>query len=148
MALLALAELAEAVELAGLVLPSLDVETPARGRTDYLVQLGGVPPETAAQLAVALRTGAAAIAAEESSESGTVTHLWAPVVGDLVHDIAADKVGEYRGLDNSGRWLLRPPAGGEPWPVDPEGVRVADMSDRLRAEAALTTARHRAVRVG
>ncbi|MGW3229393.1 hypothetical protein [Kitasatospora sp. NPDC001095] len=147
-AVLALAELQEASQLAGVVLPLLGVELPVRGRTEFLVQLGGVSPETAARLAVVLRAGVAAIAAEESAEPGTVTHMWAPVMGDLVHDIGADKVGEFRGLDDTGRWLLRPPAGGEPWPVDPEGVRAADLSDKLRAEAAWTTARHRAARVG
>ncbi|MFE4972101.1 hypothetical protein ACFRAR_08275 [Kitasatospora sp. NPDC056651] len=147
-ALLALADLVGATESAGLVLPSLGMEIPVRGRTDFLVQLGGVPPETAARLAVLLRIGVAVVAAEEAAEPATVTHMWAPAVGDLVHDIAADKVGSFHGLDDAGRWLLRPPAGGEPWPVDPSGVRAADVSDRLRAEAALTTARHRAGRVG
>lgn len=145
-ALQALAELCEASEAAGLALPSLRVETPARGRTDFVVQLGGVPPETAARLAAVLRAGAAA--AEESAESGTVSHLWAPAVGDLVHDVEADRVGEFRGPDDAGRWLLAPPAGGEPWPVDPSGVRVANPSDRVRAEAARATARNRAARVG
>ncbi|MFF2543968.1 hypothetical protein ACFVUY_15535 [Kitasatospora sp. NPDC058063] len=147
-ALLALAELKEAFQLAGLAVPSLGIELPVQGRTEHLVQLGGVPSETAAQLAVVVHAGVAALAAEESAEGGTVTHMWAPIPGDLVHDIGADKVGEFIGLDNTGRWLLRPPAGGEPWPVDPEGVRAADRSDRLRAEAAWTTARHRAARVG
>ncbi|MER6360112.1 hypothetical protein [Kitasatospora sp. NPDC001527] len=143
-ALLALAELIGATKSAGVVLPSLEVELPARGRTDFLIQLGGVPPETAARLAVVILAGAAALAAKKPA--GTVTHLWAPAVGDLVVDTMVDRVGEFRGLDDSGAWLLAPPAGGSPWPADPSGVRVAGPNDRIRAESAQANARsHKAV---
>ncbi|AUY54555.1 hypothetical protein EH183_29065 [Streptomyces sp. CB01881] len=70
-----------------------------------------------------------------------VTHLWPPAVGDLLVDVVRDLVGEFRGKDDTGRWLLVPPAGGEPWRADPEAVRVAGPMDQVRADSARATAR-------
>ncbi len=134
-------ELRAATTEAGCPFPDLEVE-PADPRTGVArVDLGMVALETAFRLAEVIRAGVDALAAEDRRPEGTVTHLWSPAVGDLVVDTGSDKVGEFRNTDDSGRWLLAPPAGGDPWLAAPEAVRTAGPTDQVRAEAARATAR-------
>lgn len=65
-----------------------------------------------------------------------------PVVGELVHDTAIDKVGEFRG-SVGGRWMLRPPGGGTEWEADPAAVAPPGMYEHLRALVAVDGARRR-----
>ncbi|GGX87056.1 hypothetical protein [Streptomyces fructofermentans] len=55
---------------------------------------------------------------------------WEP--GDLVHDPATGRVGEYRGT--AGPYaMLRPVGGGREWPADPGRIRAATADERLTA---------------
>ncbi|MDH6113656.1 hypothetical protein P3T36_007923 [Kitasatospora sp. MAP12-15] len=141
----ACAELREVTEDARCPLPSLAVESASVITGTVLVQMGGATPEVVRRLAEVLRAGVDALAAEDTPSA--VSHRWEPSPGDLVVDVSAGRVGEFCGEDDSGRWLMAPPTGGEPWPADPGTVRVAGPMDQIRAEAARVTARSKA-RVG
>ncbi|WP_344464237.1 hypothetical protein [Kitasatospora kazusensis] len=132
-------ELREATDRAGCPLPSLGVDAASVITGGVLVQLGGALPDVITRLAEVIRAGTAALAAGEPE--GTVSRLWPPAVGELVVDTGADRVGEFRSEDDAGRWLLAPPAGGDPWAANPDAVRMAGPGDQVRAEAARATAR-------
>ncbi|REK90831.1 hypothetical protein DY245_08140 [Streptomyces inhibens] len=68
-----------------------------------------------------------------------------PDIGQIVHDTATDKVGEFRGAIG-GRWMLRPAGGGVEWEAKPEAVEPAGTSEHVRALAAEHNARCRNTR--
>lgn len=65
-----------------------------------------------------------------------------PKVGTLLYDIASDRVGEFRGTAGE-RWVLRPPAGGLEWEVQPQAVKLAGTHEQLRARCAVENAQRR-----
>ncbi|AXI81483.1 hypothetical protein C7M71_017775 [Peterkaempfera bronchialis] len=69
-----------------------------------------------------------------------------PEVGTVMVDTRTGRVGEYRG-SVGGRWMLRPQGGGCEWPVKPELVRTALLSDRLAPEVARLNALSRGAAV-
>lgn len=70
-----------------------------------------------------------------------------PAVGALVVDASRPGViGEFRGIAGP-FWQLRPVTGGAEWQADPEQVRFADRTERLRAENARCNARSRGERL-
>ncbi|SNC69065.1 hypothetical protein SAMN06272741_2906 [Streptomyces sp. 2114.4] len=80
---------------------------------------------------------------DERQQTPTVKTL--PDIGQIVHDTATGKVGEFRGF-LGGRWMLRPPGGGVEWEANPEAVESAGTSEHVRALAAEHNARCRTFR--
>ncbi|RPK52014.1 hypothetical protein EES39_02825 [Streptomyces sp. ADI92-24] len=79
--------------------------------------------------------------AENGSLGGHSHH--APTPGTLMVDTAhANRIGEFRGLAGP-YWSLRPMCGGQEWEAEPEHVRPADATERLRAQNARCNARSR-----
>jgi hypothetical protein len=65
-----------------------------------------------------------------------------PCVGDVVRDIACDRVGTV--MDQVGPHVqLRPLAGGREWEADPGQLRPVSRSELLRAHLAEVNARSR-----
>ncbi|MCC3769740.1 hypothetical protein [Streptomyces sp. UNOC14_S4] len=65
-----------------------------------------------------------------------------PEIGELLHDTAADRVGEFRGA-TAGQWTLRAPGSGGEWEAEPGSVAPAGTYEHVRAEAAKLNARRR-----
>lgn len=64
-----------------------------------------------------------------------------PPVGALMVDTSRrNGVGEFRGVAGP-YWSLRPVTGGTEWEANPEDVRAADPTERLRAKTARANAR-------
>ncbi|MFI1012282.1 hypothetical protein [Streptomyces sp. NPDC020965] len=82
-------------------------------------------------------------ARSDMSQGSTGREL--PEVGTLVHDIVADKVGEFRGAVG-GRWQLRPCGGGVEWEVEPGAVARPGTAEQVRALVAEDNARRKAHR--
>ncbi|MFF0392314.1 hypothetical protein ACFYS8_27005 [Kitasatospora sp. NPDC004615] len=133
-------ELRAVLAVEGIVLPSLGVEDSSVFTGETLVQLGGASPTVVSGIAFALDVGFSVIRAGRGAGS-VVQVLRTPDVGALVVDTRADRVGEYRATDESGRFVLAPPAGGDLWTADPGDVHAATRNDVARAEAARQTAR-------
>ncbi|QKW22435.1 hypothetical protein HUT16_28160 [Kitasatospora sp. NA04385] len=124
----------DAFNSAGLRLPSLAVEKTATGA--YLVQLGGVAPYVAGELATLVWTGAPYVHAVRGGEftgAAGVERLYE--YGELLFDTATGRIGELSRVTEQGELLLRPvgPDGGEPWPVGRGGVRHPAFADLVRA---------------
>ncbi|WP_033216375.1 hypothetical protein [Kitasatospora phosalacinea] len=136
----------EALRSAGLKLPSLAVERTVTG--GYLVQLGGVTPEVASELATLVWTGAPYVHAVRGGEFTGTSRIELPYEqGELLVDTVTGRVGEFSRVTEQGELLLLPVGkgggengggvgnggGGEPWPVDRCGVRHPAFADLVRA---------------
>ncbi|MFJ6213886.1 hypothetical protein ACIQGZ_11230 [Streptomyces sp. NPDC092296] len=69
-----------------------------------------------------------------------------PAVGTVLVDTRTGRVGEFRGTVG-GRWMLRPQGGGCEWPVPPQRIRPALLSDRLVPEVSRLNAQSRGAAV-
>ncbi|MFD0563818.1 hypothetical protein ACFQ2M_18725 [Kitasatospora saccharophila] len=124
--------LREALDAAGLRLPSLGVERAATGA--HLVQLGGVAPGLASELATLVWTGAPYVRAVRGGEfGGGHPLLWSPEPGELLVDAVSGRLGEFSHLDGRGELVLLPGDGGAPWAVGRCAVRHPTRADLLRA---------------
>ncbi|MGW4813201.1 hypothetical protein ACWEPB_16380 [Kitasatospora cineracea] len=120
--------LREALGSAGVRLPSLGVERSVTGA--HLVQLGGVTPEVAGELAALVWAGAPyvrAVRGGEFTEAGPVS--WSPGRGELLVDTGTGRLGEFSGLDGRGALVLVPADGGAPWSVGRGAVRPPTRAD-------------------
>ncbi|MFK0194163.1 hypothetical protein [Kitasatospora sp. NPDC090308] len=125
--------LREALDSAGVKLPSLAVERAATGM--YLVQLGGVTPDVAGELATLIWTGAPYVRAVRSGGlGGDVSMLWSPERGELLIDAATGRLGEFSHADERGDLVLVPADGGEPWSVGRCAVRHPTRADLVQAD--------------
>ncbi|RAJ42385.1 hypothetical protein K353_02738 [Kitasatospora sp. SolWspMP-SS2h] len=114
---------------------SLAVERAATGR--YLVQLGGVTPDVASELATLIWTGAPYVRAVRGGElTGVVSMLWSPERGELLVDAATGRLGEFSHADERGDLVLVPADGGEPWSVGRCAVRHPTRADLAQADPA------------
>ncbi|MGW4804753.1 hypothetical protein [Kitasatospora sp. NPDC004272] len=125
--------LRDAFHSAGLRLPSLAVERTVTGA--HLVQLGGVSPEVASELATLVWTGAPYVRAARGGEfAGTAGAVWPCERGELLIDAATGRLGEFSHVGDGGELLLLPAGGdGVPWPAERSRVRHPAFADLVRA---------------
>ncbi|MBH1936600.1 hypothetical protein I5Q34_20355 [Streptomyces sp. AV19] len=72
----------------------------------------------------------------------TVAHKNLLEIGELLHDTATDRVGEFHGA-MPGWWTLRTPGAGREWAVESGAVEPAGAYEYMRAETARLNARRR-----
>ncbi len=118
----------DALEAAGLRLPSLGVERSVTGA--HLVQLGGVAPEVAGELATLVWAGAPYVRAVRGGEfTGSAQVLGAYGPGELLVDTETGRLGGFSHVDGRGALVLVPAEGGAPWSVGRGAVRHPTRAD-------------------
>ncbi|MFJ5882703.1 hypothetical protein [Kitasatospora cineracea] len=136
----------EALDSAGIRLPSLAVERTATGQ--YLVELGGIDPNTAGRLASTVWAGAPYVRSMDGEEfADAVVMLWTPELAELLVDIGNQRIGEFSRMNESGELVLVPVDGGEPWAVDRNAVRHPRVDDLVQAGIIQPRARNSARRL-
>ncbi|MFI1520936.1 hypothetical protein [Kitasatospora cineracea] len=120
--------LRDALGSAGLRLPSLGVERSVTGA--HLVQLGGVAPEVASELATLVWAGAPYVRAVRGGEFAEIAEaLRAYGQGELLVDTGTGRLGGFSHVDGRGALVLVPADGGAPWSVGRGAVRHATCAD-------------------
>ncbi|MEV7217564.1 hypothetical protein AB0O31_31275 [Kitasatospora cineracea] len=118
----------DALGSAGLRLPSLGVERSITGA--HLVQLGGVGPEVASELATLVWAGAPYVRAVRGGEFAEIAGgVRAYGRGELLVDTGTGRLGGFSHVDGWGALVLVPAGGGVPWAVGRGAVRRATCAD-------------------